>query len=154
MPYLGMGLWEQIETSVWLEIGYHVANGLLMLWLMYSYLKEEWFMVKTDFRYYVKHAFLTVGLVVVAESVLLIALNFFGFDITDMLESLPIVEMTINTPVVDFPQTHSRNHNPDGFRAFQHLRFVLLLCLCADMLQKTMACLSVHTLYHADSANH
>jgi len=101
MPYLGMGLWEQIETSVWLEIGYHVANGLLMLWLMSSYLKEEWFIVKTDFLYYVKHAFLTVGLVVVAESVLLIALNFFGFDITDMLESLPIVEMTISqTPLV------------------------------------------------------
>ena len=156
MPYLGMGLWEQIETSVWLEIGYHVANGLLMLWLMYSYLKEEWFMVKTDFRYYVKHAFLTVGLVVVAESVLLIALNFFGFDITDMLESLPIVEMTISqTPLLLISlKPILGTIILTVFVPFSICALYYCFAFAPICYKKTMACLSVHTLYHADSANH
>ena len=58
-------------------------------------------MVTTAFRFYVKHAVLTVGLVVVAELVLLGALKLFGFDITDMLESLPVVEMAVSqTPLL------------------------------------------------------
>lgn len=101
MPFLGAGLWEQREYSVWLEIGYHAANGLLLLWLMFSYLKEEWFMVSTDFPYYIRHAAVTVGLAVVAEFVLLGVMSLFGFDITDMLESLPIVEMAVSqTPLL------------------------------------------------------
>ena len=101
MPFLGAGLWEQREYSVWLEIGYHAANGLLLLWLMFSYLKEEWFMVTTDAGYYVRHAAVTVGLAVAAEFVLLGVMSLFGFDITDMLESLPIVEMAVSqTPLL------------------------------------------------------
>lgn len=96
MPFLGLGLWEQVEMSVWLEIGYHVTNGLLMLWIMFSYLKEEWFMVTTAFRFYVRHALVTVGLAVAAELALLGVLKVFGFDITEMLESLPVVEMAVN----------------------------------------------------------
>ena len=67
MPFLGFGLWEQWELSVWLEIGYHVANGIVMLVLMFSYLKEEWFMVTTDVGHYLKHVMLTVGLIAGAE---------------------------------------------------------------------------------------
>lgn len=101
MPILGLGLWDQVDITVWLEIGYHVTNGLLMLWLMFSYLKEEWFMVTTDLRHYLGHAALTVGLVVVAELVLLGALHLFGFDITEMLENLPVVEMAVSqTPLL------------------------------------------------------
>ena len=40
MPLLGFGLWEQWELSVWLEIGYHVLNGILMLLIISSYLKD------------------------------------------------------------------------------------------------------------------
>ncbi|MBE5792520.1 MAG: hypothetical protein E7322_10235 [Clostridiales bacterium] len=96
MPFIGLGLWEQTELSVWLEISYHVANGLLMLWLMFSYFKEEWFMVSTALSHYLKHIALTAGLAVGAEVVLLGALHLFGFDITGMLEWLPVVEMTIS----------------------------------------------------------
>ncbi len=101
MPFLGDGLWDQVEFSVWLEIGYHAANGLLMLWVLFSYLKDEWFMVTTDFRFYASHAAMTVGLVLIAELLLLGALKLFGFDIADMLESLPVVEMAVSqTPLL------------------------------------------------------
>ena len=100
MPFLGLGLWEQWETSVWLEIGYHVANGILLLLIMISYLKEEWFMVTTDVRHYLKHVALTVALILGAELVLLGGLYISGFDITNMLENLPVTEMSVShTPL-------------------------------------------------------
>jgi len=100
MPFLGLGLWEQWEISSWLEIGYHAANGFAMLLLIRGYLKEEWFMVTTDFRYYLKHIALTVGLMMGTEVVLLGALFFCGFHIEYMLECLPVVEMFVShTPL-------------------------------------------------------
>ena len=100
MPFLGLGLWEQWELSVWLEIGYHVANGILMLVIMLSYLKEEWFMVTTDVSHYLKHVMLTVGLIAGAELLLLGTLFICGVNIDDMLECLPIVEMSVShTPL-------------------------------------------------------
>lgn len=100
MPFLGLGLWEQWELSVWLEIGYHVANGLLMLVIIFSYLKEEWFMVTTDVSHYLKHVMLTVGLIAGAELLLLGTLFICGVNIDDMLECLPIVEMSVShTPL-------------------------------------------------------
>ena len=101
MPFIGLGIWDQKIISVWLEITYHVANGLLMLWLMFSYLKEEWFMVTTNLRYYLKHIALTVGLAAGAELVLLGTLHFSGFDLTNMLNNLPIVELSVSqTPLL------------------------------------------------------
>ena len=100
MPFLGLGLWEQWELSVWLEIGYHVANGILMLVIIFSYLKEEWFMVTTDVSHYLKHVMLTVGLIAGAELLLLGTLFICGVNIDDMLECLPIVEMSVShTPL-------------------------------------------------------
>ena len=101
MPFLGLGIWEQKLMSIWLEIGYHIANGIVMLWLMFGYLKEEWFMLTTDFRYYLKHIALTVGLVAGVELVLLGTLYLSGFDITYMLNNLPMVEMILSqTPLL------------------------------------------------------
>ena len=100
MPFVGLGIWQQKTMSVWIEIVYHVANGLLTFFLISSYLKEDWFMVTTAFRYYLKHIALTVGLVVVAEAALLGGLYFSGFDIVYMLESLPVAEMSVShTPL-------------------------------------------------------
>ena len=100
MPFLGFGLWEQYELSVWLEISYHVANGIIALFIISDYLKDDWFMVTTDLRFYIKHIALTVGLVIIAEFVLLGPLTLFGFDIMNMLESLPVVEMSVShTPL-------------------------------------------------------
>lgn len=100
MPFVGLGIWEQKTMSVWLEIVYHVANGLLTLFLMSSYLKEDWFMVTTDFHFYLKHIALTVGLAVIAETALLCGLYFSGFDIIYMLENLPVTEMYVShTPL-------------------------------------------------------
>ena len=100
MPFLGLGLWEQSEISVWLEIGYHVVNGVAMLLLMSSYLKEEWFMVTTDVGYYLKHVALTVGLIVGAELLWLGVLFLFGLPLGYLLECLPVVEMYVShTPL-------------------------------------------------------
>ena len=38
MPFLGLGIWEDPEISVWLEIGYHAFNGIGLLFLMSGYL--------------------------------------------------------------------------------------------------------------------
>lgn len=101
MPFLGLGLWDQKALSVWLEIGYHVANGLMMLWIIGGYLKEEWFMVTTALRFYVKHIALTVSLAAGVELALLGTLHLCCFDITNMLNGLPIVEMSVSqTPLL------------------------------------------------------
>ena len=101
MPLLGLGLWEQYEDSVWLEIGYHVANGIILFSLMSSYLKEEWFMVSVDAGYYLKHVFLTVALIIGTEQVLLGTLYVFGVDISNMVECLPVTEMFVShTPLL------------------------------------------------------
>ena len=100
MPFLGFGFWEQYELSVWLEIVYHVSNGLILLFIISGYLKDDWYMVTTDLRYYLKHIALTVVLVVISEFVLLGPLTLFGFDIVNMLECLPVVEMFVShTPL-------------------------------------------------------
>ena len=102
MPFFGLGLWEQYEISVWLEIGYHVVNGVAMLLLMRPYLKEEWFMVTTDVPFYLKHVALTVGLIAGAEALLLGGLYWGGLSIPcmHMLENLPVVEMSVShTPL-------------------------------------------------------
>jgi len=96
MPFVGLGIWELSEISVWLDIVYHVANCILLLMLMSGYLKDEWFMVTTDVRYYLKHVALTVCLIVGAELVLLGALYLCGFDIVFMLEHLPVAEMSVS----------------------------------------------------------
>lgn len=101
MPFVGLGLWEQVEISSWLEIGYHVANAIILVLLMREYLKDEWFMVATDVRYFLKHVLLTVGLIVGTELVLLGDLYFHGFNIAYMLENLPMVEMSVShTPLL------------------------------------------------------
>ncbi|MBQ5833976.1 MAG: hypothetical protein IIW36_04100 [Clostridia bacterium] len=100
MPFVGLGIWDQWEISVYLEIFYHVANGLLMLVLMLGYLKEEWFMVTTDVPYYLKHILLTVGLIAGAELVLLGTLFLCDFHFADALECLPMTEMSVShTPL-------------------------------------------------------
>lgn len=100
MPFVGLGLWEQTEKSVWLEIFYHAANGIALLLLMSGYLKEEWFMVSTDVRYYLKHVFLTVGLILGTVQVFLCALFLCGFNTVILVENLPVVEMSVShTPL-------------------------------------------------------
>lgn len=96
MPFIGLGIWKQAEISAWLEISYHILNGIIMLFLMSRYFSEEWFMVQTDVRYYLKHIALTVGLMVVIEFLLLRTLHRFGVDIAFMLEGLPVVEMSVS----------------------------------------------------------
>lgn len=96
MPFIGLGLWEQWEISVWLEIGYHVVNSITMFLLVRSYLKEEWFMVTTDVRYYLKHVALTVGMIAVAEAALFGVLYLCDFNIEFIFEFLPVVEMSVS----------------------------------------------------------
>lgn len=100
LPFVGLGIWEQHEISTWLEIVYHVANCLLLLTVISGYLKEDWFMVTTDVRFYLKHIALTVGLIVGVEVVLLGVLSLCGVDVGIMLEYLPVAEMSVShTPL-------------------------------------------------------
>lgn len=96
MPFLGLGLWEQWETSVWLEIGYHVLNGIIMLALIFSYLKDEWFMVSTDAGYYLKHVALTVGLILGTVLLWTAILFLCGFPFEYIQEWLPVAEMSVS----------------------------------------------------------
>ena len=96
MPLLGMGLWEEWETSVWLEIGYHVLNGIIMLALMSSYLKDEWFMVSADAGYYLKHVALTVGLILGTVLLWTAMLFLCGFPFEYIQEWLPVTEMSVS----------------------------------------------------------
>lgn len=100
LPLLGAGLWDDPTLGPWLEIGYHAVNTLLVIFLSKSYLKEEWFMVSTDFKFYLKHAALTVGLILGTEFLTLSFLAMCGVNISNMLQGLPMVDMTINhTPL-------------------------------------------------------
>ena len=100
LPFVGLGVWDMHEISTWLDIVYHVANGLLLLMIISSYLKEDWFMVTTDARYYLKHVALTVGLILGAELVLMGLLFAGGLDFGFMLEFLPVAEMSVShTPL-------------------------------------------------------
>lgn len=96
MPFVGLGLWEEVESSAWLDIFYHISNGILVLFIIGDYLKDDWFMVTTDVRHYLKHVALTVGIILVVDFALLICIHTFGFDIAYMLESLPITEMSLS----------------------------------------------------------
>jgi len=101
LPYIGFGLWDQAESGSWIEIGYHVVNCGVLLFVMREYLKEEWFMVTTDFRYYIKYVALTVGLIVGMESLLFGALYLYGYELSYMSEFLPITEMFVSqTPLL------------------------------------------------------
>ena len=100
MPFLGEGLWEQWESSVWLQIGYHVLNGIILLALISGYLKEEWFMVTTDVGHYLKHIALTVGLIVGTVLLWTGILSLCGFPSDYIWECLPMAEMSVShTPL-------------------------------------------------------
>ncbi len=96
LPLLGAGLWDNVEFGPWLEIGYHVVNGIVLLFFIMNYLKDEWEMVTTDIRYYLKHVALTAGLMVGFTVLLLGTLFLYGFNIGYMLDGLPVVEMHVN----------------------------------------------------------
>lgn len=100
MPFLGFGLWEKWEISVWLEICYHILNAVIVLLMLRGYLKEEWFMFIIDWRSHLKQAALTVGLIVGVELVLLGVPFLFGVNIDYMLEAFPVVELSVShTPL-------------------------------------------------------
>ncbi|MBQ2881738.1 MAG: hypothetical protein IJE40_05675 [Clostridia bacterium] len=100
MPYLFAGLWEQGEISVWIDIIYHVVNGILMLLILRSYLSDEWFMFTTDVRFYIKHIALTVGIIMVTVFLIIGILYFYYYDISHILQAIPIVEMFVShTPL-------------------------------------------------------
>ena len=95
LPFIGLGIWETPEKIVWLEIVYHTVNGMLMYSVLSTYIKDEWFMVTTDPKFYIGHAAVTAVLMVVISVVTLVALAYLGLPTVYMLEGLPIVELTV-----------------------------------------------------------
>lgn len=101
MPFIGFGIWEQAKVGAWLAIGFYISNGIILLLVMHRYLADEWFMVITDVRFYLKHIALTVGLMVAAVWLMMRFLPLYGIQFLDLLNSLPVAEMTVNhTPVL------------------------------------------------------
>ncbi|MBO5657695.1 MAG: hypothetical protein J6R94_05880 [Agathobacter sp.] len=100
LPLIGAGIWEQAVNGTWIEIGYHVANAVVLFLVLSRYLKEEWFMAKLDFGSTLKHVLLTIGLMAGTELILLGTLHLCGFNLADIMEFLPVVEMSIShTPL-------------------------------------------------------
>lgn len=100
LPLLAAGLWERWEISAWFQIIYYLLNALILAMFMKSYLKEEWFMVTTDFRFYLKHAGLTIAMSVGIVVLTLATVYFGGVSIRHMANGLPLVEMTVShTPL-------------------------------------------------------
>jgi len=95
MPFLADGLWDILTTSVWFEIVYHIVNSVIVLLLIGKYLKEEWFMLTTDVKHCLKHAALTVGLILGTELLLLGIVYLSGLDIWVMLNALPVSELAV-----------------------------------------------------------
>ena len=120
LPFVGLGIWDQSEISIWLDIVYHAANGFLLLMVIGSYLKEEWFMVTTNVRFYFNHVMITVGLIAVAELALLGVLYLCGLNIFDALECLPIIEMPVS-------------HTPLATIAFQPIIGTIVLSLFSSI---------------------
>ena len=95
MPFVGLGIWEQVDISSWLDIVYHVLNAVLMLVVISRYLQDDWFMFSADPLSYLKHIALTVGLMAAVEFVLLRTMYLIGCNMDYMLEGLPVVELSI-----------------------------------------------------------
>jgi hypothetical protein len=77
-----------------------IQNGIILLVLISGYLKDEWFMVSADVRYYLKHVALTVGLTVGTVLLWTGILFLCGFSFEYICECLPIVEMSVShTPL-------------------------------------------------------
>ena len=95
MPFVGLGIWEKEQYISWFQIGYHIVNGVLVFVPLGKYLKDEWFMVTTDFRYYIGTAAAAFGSMAAVVVVLFRVISAVGIPIENMLNGLPVTEMII-----------------------------------------------------------
>ena len=100
MPFVAEGLWEQWASSVWFEIVYHAINGVVVLFLIGTYLKDEWYAVSADVGFYLKHVALAVGLILGTELLMLgLLYGLIGPYVWVILEAFPVVELAVvHTP--------------------------------------------------------
>lgn len=96
MPLFGVGLWETPAWIAWLEIAYHVMNGVVMAIMLSECLKDGWFMMSLDWKDSLKHIGLTVGLMLAALVQQMAFLFAWGVSAKFSLEMLPIVEMSVS----------------------------------------------------------
>ena len=92
MPLFGAGLWETPKWIAWLEIVYHVLNGIIVASMLSECLKDGWFMLTLDRRSSVGHIALTVGLMAAVLLHQIFLLFVAGYPIYYCFNGLPVVE--------------------------------------------------------------
>ena len=89
MPLFGDGYWNNIPVISWFEIIYHVLNGLVMVFMLKTYLADSFLNVQLDPKGFLK----IVGLSALVMLVLAAGLHsFYGYVMVDFY---PISEMVV-----------------------------------------------------------
>lgn len=81
MPLIAAGLWNNLQFTSWMEIAYHVLNGVVIVIMLKTYLTDSFLNVQIDPKGFLK----IVGLSAVVMLVLVAGLHyFFGDAIIDV----------------------------------------------------------------------
>jgi len=89
MPLFGDGFWDNLPVISWFEIAYHVINGVVIVIMLKTYLKDSFLNVQLDPKGFLK----TVGFSVLAMLALAAGLRYgLGRGMTDIY---PIKEMSV-----------------------------------------------------------
>lgn len=89
MPLFGDGFWDNLPVISWFEIAYHVINGVVIVIMLKTYLKDSFLNVQLDPKGFLK----TVGFSVLAMLAVAAGLRYcLGRGMTDIY---PIKEMSV-----------------------------------------------------------
>ena len=89
MPLFGDGFWDNLPVISWFEIAYHVINGVVIVIMLKTYLKDSFLNVQLDPKGFLK----TVGFSVLAMLAMAAGLRYcLGRGMTDIY---PIKEMSV-----------------------------------------------------------
>jgi len=89
MPLFGDGFWDNLPVISWFEIAYHVLNGVVIVIMLKTYLKDSFFNVQMDPKGFLK----IVCLSALVMLVLVAGLYYFFGDV--IVDFYPISEMTV-----------------------------------------------------------
>ena len=89
MPLFGDGFWDNLPVISWFEIAYHVINGVVIVIMLKTYLKDSFLNVQLDPKGFLK----TVGFSVLAMLAVAAGLRYcLGRGMTDIY---PLKEMSV-----------------------------------------------------------
>ncbi len=89
MPLIGDGFWHNLPVISWFEIVYHVLNGLVVGFMLKTYLKDSFFRVQMDLKKFLLIVGLTALVMIMLVEGLIVC---FGQVIDNFY---PLSEMTV-----------------------------------------------------------